>query len=85
MPHTYVLWSDKFRKSYTGCTTDLPRRLKEHNSGQCDFSRSFRPWRIIYSEEFQTLIEARRREKYLKSHAGRKIIKSIIERLDLDK
>ena len=30
------------------------------------------PWRIIHSEEYLTRIEARSREKYFKSAAGRK-------------
>ena len=33
------------------------------------------PWTVIYTEEYDSLEEARRREKYLKSAAGRRFIK----------
>ncbi len=36
---------------------------------------SYVPWRLIYKEEFDCRIEARKREKYLKSGIGREFIK----------
>ena len=69
---TYVLWSYKLQKRYVGSTSDLSRRLKEHNSGETPFTSRGCPWELIYQEEFQSNIEARKREIFLKSGVGRK-------------
>jgi len=49
----------------------LERRLAEHNGSDTKSTRSKKPWKIIHSEEYNTLNEARSREKYLKSGVGR--------------
>lgn len=74
----YVLFSDKYNRTYTGLTNNLERRFKEHNSGQSKSTKAFRPWRIVYKEVCQTRQEAREREKYLKSGIGRDFIKQKI-------
>jgi putative endonuclease len=59
-----------------GSTVDIKRRLYEHNySGKSVYTKRYRPWIIIYQEEYNNLMEARKREKYLKSAAGRRFIK----------
>ncbi|MBI5004793.1 MAG: GIY-YIG nuclease family protein [Candidatus Lloydbacteria bacterium] len=78
MAYVYILKSEKFPKTYVGSTTDLERRLKEHNSGKHNYTSKFLPWIIIHSEEYSLLAEARKREKYLKSAVGRKYIKKNI-------
>ena len=77
MVFVYILLSKKLRKTYTGSTPDLDRRLKEHNSGKNTFTRRHAPWELFYKEEYPTLVEARKREKYLKSCAGRNFIKKL--------
>jgi putative endonuclease len=71
MYFVYVLKSLKYSKSYIGHTNDLQRRLIEHNSGYSLHTSKFKPWMIIYSEEYLTEKEAIDKEKYYKSHAGR--------------
>ncbi len=52
---------------YTGWTTDPERRLKVHNSGKgAKYTRSRRPVRLIYTETFETAVEAQRREYAIK-------------------
>jgi putative endonuclease len=72
MPYVYVLWSDKLRKRYVGCTADVTKRLKEHNAGRTAFTHRGIPWVLIHSEVIETLGEARKRERFLKSGAGRR-------------
>ena len=79
MPFVYILKSCNFKVTYTGSTVDLPRRLVEHNSGESSHTKKYMPWEIIYKEEYADLHEARCREKYFKTCAGRKLIKKIIE------
>jgi len=57
-------------------TNNIERRLKEHNGGKMKSTKAFIPWEIIYFEKFQNRIEARKREKYFKSAAGRRYLKS---------
>jgi putative endonuclease len=68
----YVLFSNTFGKYYIGMTSDLDRRLSQHNSNQVKSTKAFSPWSIVHRESFKTRLEARRREKYLKSAAGRR-------------
>lgn len=73
--YTYILISQSKKKTYTGYTTNLQRRLEEHNAGKVKSSKAYRPYRILYYEEFETVKGAKDKEKYLKSYAGRKKIK----------
>ncbi|MCR5303179.1 MAG: GIY-YIG nuclease family protein [Lachnospiraceae bacterium] len=53
---------------YTGYTTDVERRVSEHNSSDlgAKFTRSRRPCSLVYTEEFQTRSEAMSREYHIK-------------------
>ncbi len=59
-------------------TKDLDRRIKEHNKGKNKSTKSYAPWELIYQEVFDSRIEARKREKYLKSGNGREYLKLVI-------
>jgi predicted GIY-YIG superfamily endonuclease len=53
---------------YTGCTTDLERRVREHNSGSgSKFTRSRLPVDVVYKEELAGRSEALRRERAIKA------------------
>jgi len=60
---------------YVGMTQNLDERIKRHNSGCEVTTKPYSPFQLIYTEEFQTRIEARKKEKYFKSAAGRRWIK----------
>lgn len=71
----YVLKSMSFEKAYVGMTTDINRRLKEHDSKKHSYTKRFVPWKIIHIENFTSGTEARKREKYFKSASGRNFLK----------
>ena len=52
---------------YIGSTTNLRRRLAEHNKGLNRSTKLHRPWEILYYEAHRNLADAKRREKYLKT------------------
>lgn len=58
----------------------MERRLKEHNSGKSKYTSKFIPWEIIHKEEFDNRIEARSKEKYYKSSAGRRKLKHLLDK-----
>ncbi|OHA51535.1 MAG: hypothetical protein A3A97_03660 [Candidatus Terrybacteria bacterium RIFCSPLOWO2_01_FULL_40_23] len=76
MWHTYVLISLKDENFYIGLTTDINRRIKEHNSGKTKSLYNRRPLKLIHKENFLTEIEAKKREQFLKSGQGRKWLRS---------
>ncbi len=57
---------------YTGCTTDLERRVREHASGRGGrFTRSRRPVTLVYKEESKSRSDALRREHVIKKMSRR--------------
>ncbi|WP_370390779.1 GIY-YIG nuclease family protein [uncultured Winogradskyella sp.] len=77
--YVYILFSAKHKKSYVGMTNDLERRLLEHNSGYSPYTAKFGPWELLHAESFESGQDARQREKYLKSGAGRRWMKKTIK------
>jgi len=54
---------------YTGITTDLERRIKEHNSLKSDtkYTRTRQPVKLIYSKKFKNRSTASKEEYRIKS------------------
>jgi putative endonuclease len=64
----YILFSAKYDKIYVGYTSDLVNRIHSHNElGTKDWTRSYRPWIVIYCEYFENKAQAAKREKQLKA------------------
>ncbi|MEW5705035.1 MAG: GIY-YIG nuclease family protein [Pseudomonadota bacterium] len=53
-------------RTYVGWTTNLERRLREHNSGTGARSTRGRKWVLVYAERYDTRGEAMSREWHLK-------------------
>ncbi|MEK7194374.1 MAG: GIY-YIG nuclease family protein [Patescibacteria group bacterium] len=62
---------------YVGSTEDVNKRLKQHNLGQVFSTKGRLPYKLIHSEKYQTLKEARSREKEIK---GSRILKESLVR-----
>ncbi|QCW99704.1 GIY-YIG nuclease family protein [Aggregatimonas sangjinii] len=68
----YILYSEKHDKFYKGYTTSLIERFKSHNVlATKGYTTKFRPWTVVHVEFYTTKSEAIKREKFLKSGAGR--------------
>ena len=76
MAFTYVIFSIIRNQTYVGCSNDWASRLDEHNAGKVKSTNSGRPWNVALVEEHSTMLDARRRERYLKSSAGRRWLKN---------
>ena len=66
MYYLYILKSKKDNQLYVGSTTDLRRRLSEHNSGMVASTKSRAPFELRYYEAFHTENDARKLEASLK-------------------
>jgi len=76
MFYVYVFQSESDDGLYIGFSTDLRRRMKEHQAGEA-FATSHRgPWRLIYYEAYLEEEDALGRERYLKSGGGRRFLKN---------
>lgn len=65
--YVYVLQGLKDGKIYTGYTSNLKLRYKEHINGLVRSTRRRLPVKLVYYESYASEVDARRREKYLKS------------------
>jgi putative endonuclease len=74
----YVLLSVKTKRRYVGMSGDPEKRLLQHNGGYTKSTKGYRPWIIVHTEGFETLVETRNREKYLKSGIGREYLDKIL-------
>lgn len=65
MYFVYLLQSEMDDSFYVGYSTDVTRRLQEHNEGESRYTSKKRPWKLVYVESFNTKREALIRERFL--------------------
>ncbi len=66
MHYVYLIKSKKLNKIYTGYTEDLRERVKAHNSGKSNFTKTGIPWELVYYEAYASKEDAQHRERSLK-------------------
>ena len=76
MYYVYVIKSEKHDYNYVGITNNPERRIGEHNNGYNRTTKPYKPFKIIFVEEYPDRVTAREREKYLKSGCGKEYIKN---------
>jgi putative endonuclease len=74
--YVYVLISEKDNQFYTGYSSELKKRIKQHDDGKVFSTKNRRPLKLIYFEGCVNQQDATRREKYLKSGNGKIYLKS---------
>lgn len=70
MYFVYILKSQKDDSYYKGTTTDLIKRLEQHNSMKDRYTSNKQPFEIIWYCCFKDKMKAYNFEKYLKSGSG---------------
>lgn len=75
MFYNYILQSLINSELYTGYTSDLKKRVKEHNQGLNLSTKRYKPWKLIYYEACIDKEDAMRREGYLKKTQGIRLVK----------
>ena len=84
MYYVYVIKSEKDKRIYTGYTSDLKRRISEHNSGKVESTKNRKPLVLIYYEGCLSQKDALKREKYLKTAYGKRYIKNRLKQYFID-
>ena len=76
--HVYALYSHNLNAIYIGQSSDLKKRLTDHNKGYSKFTAKTDDWILVYSEECESRSIALKRERQIKSSGGRKFIWEIV-------
>ena len=76
--YTVYILQDNKGKLYKGMTNNLLRRFNEHKNGKTLTTRKMSGLAIAYREEYESFEQARKRELYLKTAAGRRFLKNKI-------
>ena len=68
MAYTVYILECADKTLYTGCTNNLAKRIREHNSGQAGakYTRGRRPVKLVYQQKLKTLAAGRAREAEIK-------------------
>ncbi len=87
MFYIYLIKSRKDKKLYIGLTTQLNKRLQQHNEGVSQSTKLRRPFDIVYYEAYRSSQDAHKREKNLKlfSKAYYALKRRISDSLDIPK
>lgn len=79
MNYVYILKNPLTGKHYIGSTINLERRIKQHIFGNTRTTRRLKTDTLVYTEQFNTIDEARIREKQLKSYKSGKYLEKLIK------
>ena len=77
MVTVYAIKSLSRKYIYVGMSKDITNRIERHNKGYERTTRAYRPFKLIFLEEFPARNEARQKEKYLKSGIGKEFLKRL--------
>ena len=76
MYYVYVLENQNDKSWYIGYSSDLKKRVTQHQTGQGgETTKKKQSWRLIYYEAYLNKKDAEGRERFLKSGSGRKYLK----------
>lgn len=87
--YVYVLQSELTGRIYIGQTSELAKRIAQHNDPTNKLTKYTKinkgPWRLIYHETWNSRAKAKMREDALKSGQGRqwlkeKILMSVVQK-----
>ena len=79
MFYTYILKSLNNNSYYVGSCENVKVRFNLHNKRLVKSTKRYAPWKLVYWEEYKTLLEARRREMQIKSLKKREAIEKLIK------
>jgi len=68
MYYVYALKSNKTSWVYVGYTSDLKKRIDQHNKGLSKATKRYLPIELVYYEAYKSMLDAMKRESSLKGH-----------------
>ena len=80
MPCLYIL-DNQSGKHYIGITNlDPEKRLIRHNKGDVYSTKFYKPWKLVYAENFSSMQKASEREKQIKNWKGGNAFKKFLSK-----
>ena len=77
--YLYILGSQKDSSFYIGVLNNIVDRIKRHNSGKSNYTKSRGPWILRYYKYFSSKSEAMKEEKKLKKMKSKLYIENLIK------
>ena len=79
MPYyVYIIQSLADHTYYVGSTQNVEDRLKRHNQGRSQYTKTKRPWQLVYAVCFSNKSDAIKRENEIKNRKSKDFIESLI-------
>jgi putative endonuclease len=78
MIYVYAIKSVDRNYIYVGMTDNVDRRFMQHQNGYEKTTKPYCPFILIYTEAFESRDSARKKEKYLKTAAGKRFLRSLL-------
>lgn len=79
MYYVYIISSLKQNWIYTGYSTNLRNRIKDHQRGKSKATKPYLPFELIFYEAYKAQADAKRREAYLKTNQGKRVLKIMLK------
>ena len=77
--YLYIIKSERNNKYYIGVSSNIGKRLSQHNAGKEKSTKSYVPWVLVYFEKYDSRGEAMIRERFIKKQKSHKWIDRLIE------
>ena len=75
MWYVYVLHGTKSGYRYIGSTRNVQRRLQEHNAGETQSTKAYRPYELELFVAVRTEKKAGELERYFKGGSGQAVLR----------
>ena len=80
MAITYILYSKKLKRYYTGSTRrKMHERLELHLEDHHGFTSKAKDWILVYYKELHTITEAMQLERKIKKRGARRYLEGITQ------
>jgi putative endonuclease len=76
----YILKSKSYDKYYVGSSQNPMLRLSYHNSIEKGFTSRYRPWEIVFEQEFESKEKALSAERKIKKWKSKVMIERVIKK-----
>lgn len=77
--YVYILQSKIKNFLYVGYTTNLRKRINNHNNGKEKSTKHYAPFELIFYEAYRSMLDAKRREEYFKTTKGKTTLRTILK------
>jgi putative endonuclease len=77
--YVYILHNSLKNFIYIGYSEDLKKRFESHNQGRNKATKAYVPLELIHYEAYKNMVDAKRRELYLKTNRGRTTLMTMLK------